>query len=124
MTSNKWTTVASALHARHYAAIAKALRTREYNARSVRGRWGRCIRVAVPDTDLWAWWGISTAWWDTTTARGTWAGILYLGRGQIVNVGEFLTEISSTETDVEKIAEGIAIMVDEAEMEACCDKWW
>ena len=123
MPSDVWATVASTLQARHYATIAKALRARGYEARSVRGRWGRCIRVAVPDTDLCAWWGISTAW-DATTARGTWAGELYLGPGQIVQAGGLLTNIPSTETDAEKIAEGIAILMDEVELEACCDKWW
>ena len=115
MPSDVWTTVASTLHARHYAAIAKALRAREYNARSVRGQWRRCVRVAVPDTDLWAWW---------STATDKWGGVLYLGPGQIIQVGELTTDVSSATTDVEKIAERIAIMVDEVAIEASCCEWW
>ena len=120
MSPDVWTTVASTLRARHYAKIAKALRARQYNARSVRGRRGiRCIRVAIPDTDWWAWVGTAAAWWSDTTMSQMWGGVVCQGPGQIVQVGELLTTISSTETDVEKIAESIARAIDEVEIAFC-----
>ena len=119
MTPDIYAKVASALRARHYSKIASALRARHYDAQSVRGRRGiLCVRVAVPGTDCYAWWGITSAWWSSTTTGQTWGGVLYQGPGQIVQVGEFVTTISSTTTDIEKIAEEIAIGIDEAEIEA------
>ncbi len=67
---------------------------------------------------MWAWWGTTAAWWDATTTRATWGAVLYRGPGQIVQVGELQTTISSNTTEIEKIAEGIAIEIDEAEIDA------
>jgi hypothetical protein len=118
--------VASALRTRHYSNIARALRARQYDARSVRGRRGiRCIRVAVPDSNFWAWWGATMAWCGATTALATWGAVLYRGAGQIVQAGELLTTIPSTTTDVETIAEGIAIEIEieAADREFLCLRW-
>lgn len=119
MTPTVCTEVASALRVRYYSNVAGALRARHYDARSVRGRRGiLCIRVAVPDTNVWAWWDITAAWCGATTALATWGAVLYRGAGQIEQVGELLTDVPSITTDVETIAEGIALEISEAEIEA------
>jgi hypothetical protein len=92
-----------------YADIATALRDRGYDAESVRSRQDTCcVRVAIPYSNLWAWWGI---------ADDRWGMVVYLGAGQLVQIGELMTNMEVTTTDVEKIAMRIALEMDEAELD-------
>ena len=91
-----------------YADVATALRIRGYDAESVRSRHDTCcVRVAIPYSNLWAWWGI---------AGDRWGMVLYLGAGQLVQIGELVTNMRATTTNVEEIAGRIALEIDEAEI--------
>jgi hypothetical protein len=89
--------------------VATALRMREYDAQAVKSRLGVCcVRVRVPHTNLVAWWGV---------AGDRWGMVVYLGAGQLVRIGELVTNMQATTTDVEEIAMRIVIEMDEAGLE-------